>query len=137
VNIELFKKVKIQVDTEEASLDMANWEAQGDPVCGTTRCLAGWAVNLTTGAPLYTWRKREGWSEIVDLSPETTALADAHELNHDIPQIAGHLLGLTAHEENVFYMDEGAVFEFIDLVASGHVATARAFLRTALDDAGF
>ena len=137
MNIELFKKVKAQFDAEEASLHMANWEAQGDPVCGTTRCLAGWGISLTTNAPLYTWRETGGWSQIVDLSPETVALADQRGLNHDIPQIAGHLLGLTAHEENVFYMDEGTVFEFIDLVASGDEHTARAFLRTALDDAGF
>lgn len=50
MNRELFQKID-KVFTEHPEWhDQSSWESR----CGTTRCVAGWAIHLTTGKPLYT-----------------------------------------------------------------------------------
>lgn len=140
MNTELFKKVQAAIEPE--NFDMSTWERKRPSYspthsCKTTRCLAGWGIHLTTNAPVYAWRKRDGWEEIVEVSPETHQLALDLGVSDDIPQIAGKLFGLTADEENVFYLAEAVVTEFIDLAADGKTDAAREFLNDSLAEAGF
>lgn len=138
MNVELFKKVKAAIETE--GLEMSTWERKSEQAsgCKTTRCLAGWGIALTTNAPVYTWRQSSGgWHENLDVSPETHQLALSLGVSDDIPQIAGKLFGLSAHEENVFYLAERHVLEFVDLAASGQTATAHEFLYDTLELEGF
>lgn len=138
MNVELFKKVQTAIETE--GLEMTTWERKSEQAsgCKTTRCLAGWGIALTTNAPVYTWRKSPGgWHENLDVSSATHQLALSLGVSDDIPQIAGRLFGLTLQEENVFYLSERVVTEFIDLAAAGQVDEARAHLNDSLADAGF
>lgn len=50
-NIELFRRVEEQLDLHPELHDQDSWEGSGE--CGTTRCVAGWAIYLATGANLY------------------------------------------------------------------------------------
>jgi hypothetical protein len=64
-NTELFRKIHEVISADPMKLEMTNWErrpidAYREPdstieqdLCGTTRCVAGWAVALTTGTPLF------------------------------------------------------------------------------------
>lgn len=51
MNVELLKKIKIQILKEPLQFDMGKWFtlAPGIPNCGTAACIAGWAVALHEG----------------------------------------------------------------------------------------
>jgi len=42
-NTDLFRKIHDQITTHPESHDQGDWESP----CGTTRCVAGWALHLT------------------------------------------------------------------------------------------
>lgn len=51
MNIELFRKIDEVIQNAPEKHYQGAWESANK--CGTTRCIAGWAVALTTGAPLF------------------------------------------------------------------------------------
>lgn len=85
VNRELFQKIHEVITLHPEQHDQGTWE-ESDPTCGTTRCVAGWAVTLTTGKPVY------GKGEA--LHPATLALGKRPGIP-SVPSIAGELLGLS------------------------------------------
>lgn len=44
MNVEAFRKIHAQISAEPETLEMAHWE-EASFTCGTTRCIAGWAIH--------------------------------------------------------------------------------------------
>ena len=100
VNKELFQKIHVQITAMPKSLDMNDWGRKSE--CGTTMCVAGWAVALSHeptdldwtvsgyGLPdrltgVYTrsgWES--GWESIANRAEELLGLDEdtAYELFH-------------------------------------------------------
>lgn len=115
MNRDLITRIRDIVRAAPQSFDMSNWE---DPhPCGTARCIAGWAVHLATGKPLYT-RTTDGLHGYV-LDPSVMQLAgtDAEGRSEGsiIQAAAANLLGLgfeEAHE--VFFSSNGRALLWLD-----------------------
>lgn len=140
MNTELFKKIDDRISIE-GNLDMAAWEDSpatrddDSPVCGTTRCVAGWAVYETTGKELY--RPEGGFSD------ETIALAkerggwredDEEEARGgwvDFEVLGLALLGLGAEDRELFYGSEELAGRVVALFAAGQADEARRVLHGA------
>lgn len=115
MNVELLKRINDVVKLDPESFDMNAWEGY----CGTTRCVAGWAVYLTTGEPLY---RGGGWADsLCDLAVEL-GLPEG-----DMQSVARELLWLTFIEsEKLFYTDSDKASHFLHLVGEGRIEEARA-----------
>lgn len=136
INVKLFKRIYDRITAEPRSLDMNTWEDH-DSSCGTTRCVAGWAIFDETGEHLF--------NPDDTLHVSVIRLADELDIDIDripsdvIEDVATSLLGLdedTAHE--LFhcrgYMACGAV----ELFANGREAEALALLADEeVDDSGY
>lgn len=133
LNRELFRKVEeyIRPDSDEGlrswnplAFDMGVWEngpkrdVDGE-LCGTTRCVAGWAVYATLGQPLYS----SGTVDVVDpacgLSPAFQELAAELGVQADIGIVASTLLGLPREMQGLFYTYEELAAEFVHRTARG------------------
>lgn len=132
MNIELFQKVNDRIIVE-GNLGMSTWES-GDPSCGTTRCVAGWAVYETTGKGLY--RPDGGFSD------ETIALAKEHGgwiEDEEEPQggwvdfevLGMALLSLEGDDRVLFFESDEIAGRVVALFAEGHAEAARALLHGA------
>lgn len=110
MNTELFRKINDIIQPRPGKLFMGNWE-EGTG-CGTTRCVAGWAIYLETGAPLYDLHSGE-------LSPETRALAERLNVADDIEIIGGALLGLDVDQRQLFYVDNDEALMAVAEAAAG------------------
>lgn len=121
-NTELFKLIHQQVEAEIASLSMSAWEWDWDenridadkPACGTTRCVAGWGIFFTTGAPVYNSNAGSWYSR------ETKALAAQLKLpgNSGESTIGRRVLGLEiAVSSSLFYETNAIARQFIALAA--------------------
>lgn len=119
MNTELFRKIYTQIASEPESFDMGDWEREGDPECGTTRCVAGWAIAFELDID------RKGFIYSKDLSE----LGKRFEVNPSYFKVGAALLGLT-HEEAymLFYASEERAEQFVGLAARGEDDKARAFL---------
>jgi hypothetical protein len=120
MNTELFQQIHDIITTRPEAFDMATWEYTKS--CGTTRCVAGWAVHLTTGEPLFAV-DASGFS---NLHPSVEALAEDLGVEADIQPVAGKLLGLeTSDELYSFHVPASIASRFVELAASGAHDAAR------------
>jgi hypothetical protein len=134
VNTELFRKIDevIAIDGVEPdynALEMASWEDDSN-TCGTTRCVAGWGIYLTTGKPLYDGRG--------DLDPSVIELANQHGVevkDHsvggkvvDFEELGAAILDLEGGEKHLFYVSEETAVEFVHFAAQGQKDRARRVL---------
>lgn len=121
MNQELFKRIHNVTAGAPGSLFMDSWEG-GETACGTTRCLAGWAVHLTTGQPLYT----PGGA----LHPSVYDLAQELGVTTDFEVLGGKLLDLPPSVTTyAFYIDSESAAEYIRMMAAGDEEAALRFLR--------
>ncbi|HKZ21197.1 MAG TPA: hypothetical protein VJQ57_13940 [Acidimicrobiia bacterium] len=122
INTERFRKIQEQIEREPESLDMVSWEDHRPPfrTCGTTRCVAGWAVFNETGQPLFT--------EQHDLSGPTLLLAAQlgipegfHRVGSVVSAIAEKLLGLDEEDaETLFHsVPNGVAVKIVAAFARG------------------
>lgn len=107
--------------------NMSTWEDDSYG-CGTTRCVAGWAIHFATdGAPLYV-EGGPGHSEaVIDLARRI----DARRINEDtvdLEDLGGRLLGLEGTDRNLFYVDDDTAAEFVRLASEGKEDEAREVL---------
>lgn len=114
VNAERFARIEKHISLEGGAIDydafsMVTWERS----CGTTRCVAGWAIYDEIGAPL--WHRYGMMSE---RTPEFQALLDRLGFG-GIESAAADLLGLDHDLAQVFYTGEGVAFEFVKAAARG------------------
>lgn len=129
MNTELFRKVDDVIGRNRKKLKMDTWE-DNHPSCGTTRCVAGWGIHLTIGAPLYD----EQWNA----TPELLALAEQHDVHiahHgstyasvDVEGLGAKVFGLDDRERKVFYADSDVALRFVHLAGQGAHDEARALL---------
>jgi len=117
LNIPLFQKIHDQIDNSPESHNQGTWE------CGTSRCVAGWAIHLTTGQPVYA---------TIGLHPATRELAERHDVHTgSIPAVALRLLGITADEAGrLFYADDEQAAEAVRLAATGQADAFTEYVQT-------
>lgn len=126
MNTELFAKIRDMIREHPERHDQSTWESQSvTGECGTARCVAGWAVTLTTGKPVYSWRP----GEEIRLSDATIDLAhdkgvymeDPHD-SAAVPDLAVKLLGLrnATHAHLLFYIaDDERARRAVEKAAAG------------------
>lgn len=117
VNTELFKKIDERLDEDEMFLEMSTWEDSAGSVCGTTRCVSGWALHERYNQPLYIGGIRNPfWEEV----------AEQLGVEDDFEQIGRELLGLSRGEAAVlFFTDNEKAREVVRLFAQGKNEEAR------------
>lgn len=136
MNVELFKKVNDRIAVE-GNLDMATWEDVPDPddqygpSCGTTRCVAGWAVYETTGAELYD--RDGGYPEAtIALAKERGGWVEDDEEPQggwvDFEVLGLKLLGLRGSDGALFFETDELATRVVALFAAGQAAEARRLL---------
>lgn len=135
MNTELFRKIRKDitlpggVEIDLSRFEMSGWE-EGSPECGTTRCVAGWAIYETTGKPLYA-------DSGTRHSDATIALADRlgarkySDTQVDLEDLGAKLLGLDGTNRTLFYTDEDTAATFVALAAEGKHDEATEFLNEA------
>ena len=123
MNTELFKKIHEVISPTPGSYDpvklhMSSWEDwESGNGCGTTRCVGGWAISLTTGHPLYLDGARQHPS-VIALAAEVGA-ATYSDGRVNIESLAAKLLGLNGSDRGLFYVGEDEAAEFVLLAAQG------------------
>lgn len=129
-NVQLLTKVRDLIKTEPAKLDMGLWGTTPTDVikfkngfakvsCGTTACIAGWAVQLSGDKLLV--REEDlctGWE--TDETTEVEYCIAGNGRSFLIDDRAQKLLGLTSDETDVLFMctDRQAV-EYLGVLISG------------------
>lgn len=106
-NNDKIREVMIHVTRHPERLDMNHWGSKQTP-CGTTACLAGWAM-LLNGIP-HRWG----------------ATGELHlvNLNDDIEEVAGEILGLNYNECGVFYASDEQLWPEVEALTEGVVNRA-------------
>ena len=123
MNTELFAKIRDMIREHPEQHDQSAWESQPVDECGTTRCVAGWAVALTTGLPVYSWQP----GEEIRLSDATLRLAHEKGVyvedlgdNGVVPALAARLLSLTPNEAgSLFYSEDERAHRAVEKAAAG------------------
>lgn len=125
MNTELFAKIHEVITVEPQKFDMNSWENEN--VCGTTRCIAGHAIHLKTGQPLYS-RDGSPHQSVDDLARSLGIRVD-EESNGDFEYIATKLLDLNpSRAGGLFYTDDERARQFVHLAALGYDAEALSLL---------
>jgi len=125
MNTELFAKIHEVITVEPRLFDMTTWEDTN--ACGTTRCIAGWAVHLNTNQPLYT-QFGDLHESVAELS-ESLGIEVIGGYNSDFQNIARELLGLDAWTAaRVFYISDTRAKQFVELAANGYEDEALSLL---------
>jgi hypothetical protein len=134
LNSALFQKIHEIVTAQPDSFSMNTWEAgphtRDIGQCGTVRCMAGWAIHLSTEQPLYECR-----GDSLRVHSSVDALAEELEIDEELGSasafspVAAELLGLTPEDAGVvFHMDDEHGLEFISKAAAGDEDGAYAVL---------
>ena len=134
MNTELFRKIDevIAIDGVEPDpdkLDMSSWEEE-TPSCGTTRCVAGWGIHLTTGKPLYD-SHGELDESVIELANEHGVEVKHHAISGkvvDFEELGAKVLDLEGDEKLVFYVGGETAVGFVHLAAQGKKDQARRIL---------
>lgn len=120
MNTELFRKIQDVIDTE--AFDMDSWEGDTDTYgteCGTTRCIAGWAIHFSLPEDDNNLRDESGVmsAAVVDLA-RSRGIQGAYRYN--FAAIGADLLDISRSlASEVFYLDNDTAREFVDLAAAG------------------
>jgi len=127
-NRELFQKIHEQISAHPDTHYQGSWETG----CGTTRCVAGWAIHLTTGAPVFGSDGR--------VSAQTRALAAEYgtrdagpggwHAGYMVADLAQELLGLSQPEAGRLFLadDDYNAAKAVEAYAEGRDDVAREFL---------
>lgn len=128
MNQELFAKIAEVINDRPHEFDMHSWENDRDPVCGTTRCVAGWAIHFETGGqPLYA-RLADGLNGI---SLPVRKLADRLGELVDFRDLGARLLDIDDGDASIlFYADNERARQVVDLFAHGYEAEGTDLLRS-------
>jgi hypothetical protein len=126
MNRELFKKIDDIITPDPDKLDMGSWEEWDDnPECSTTRCIAGWAITLTTGQPLYV-RTEEGLyrqhPSVIELARRLGTTVWRYQAGFDevnIPKLAAKLLDIPSSHRHLFYSEDEVGAAYVKAAAEG------------------
>jgi hypothetical protein len=112
MNIELFRKIDEVIQALPEQHYQGTWETT--TTCGTTRCIAGWAVALTTNAPLFD-RYGNPTRETLQIARES-GLSDGF----NIGAIGRRLLDLTPQQAGrLFFTDDDTARKTVHAIATG------------------
>ena len=121
LNIPLFQKIHAQITRDPESHYQGSWETVNE--CGTSRCLAGWALHFEAHGDVY---ERDAYGTSLGWSTQMRTLLDSRDDLKDwwpVHRIARHLLGLTAEQAGrLFYSDDETAAEAVRLAAEGDLA---------------
>jgi len=112
MNTELFSKIDEVIQNTPERHYQGTWESVNE--CGTTRCIAGWAVHLTTGTPVY---DRHG-----DPTRESAQLASSLGVSDPwhISAVAQRLLDITPEQAGkLFFATDEDARQIVHAVATG------------------
>lgn len=138
-NTELFKKIRDQIKRDPKAFAMADWEddlagyadARGDfdvayydanerewkdataSECGTTRCVAGWAIHFEA--------ERRGMDVSRPLDALRIDLGYEYGFTY-IPtygELGARVLGISEEESSLFFIDEESAYEIVNEFAEG------------------
>lgn len=91
-NVDLMLQVREQALSDPESHHQMGWEyPNGRASCGSTRCIAGWAIFLATGKQLYSYRG--GY-----------ATAPRYNFDADPLTLGAEALGLTMNEAKRLFL---------------------------------
>jgi hypothetical protein len=129
INHELFREIHDVISVHPEWHLQSTWEWAG-AACGTSRCVAGWAIHLTTGAPVYA----DQISAI--LHSKTVALAREHGVAKEswgedlVPATAQKLLGIDGEAAHrLFYIvPEDVARDVVQAFAEGRDDDAASIL---------
>lgn len=114
-NEELFRKVLTLIKNDRSLWDQNSFISRSrESSCGTTHCIAGWAVALTHG----TFKPADNEPNIAGhwILPEQYSLTsrDRYDCETNIEEEAAKLLGLTQKEEieEIFYYIDEEDYDF-------------------------
>lgn len=134
MNIELFGKIDEVISPRPGRIDslafnMDSWEDDSYS-CGTTRCVAGWAIYFATGEASVYDRSGRHSNSVLELAGSLgTWLYDTDDAYEaDLEDLAAKLLGLSRQERRLFYTSEEVAAEFVHLAAQGKLDEAREVL---------
>lgn len=92
-NVDLMLEVKNIIESNPDAHDQRTWGMQAS--CGTTHCIAGWAVHLAGGE--FVWVDSERGTKVAEIATLNGEL-------HDVDGLAQDLLGISDDEvPNLFY----------------------------------
>lgn len=112
MNIELFRKIDEVIQNAPEMHYQGTWESANE--CGTTRCIAGWAVALTTGAPLF-----DRFGNPTRETEEAACSVRVYDPLH-IGAIGRRLLGLTPQQAGkLFFTSEERARDAVRCFAAG------------------
>jgi hypothetical protein len=94
MNRELFKKIDDIITSDPTRLDMGSWE-DSTPECGTTRCIAGWAVHFASNPGEGAWETRVRLADELDLAGPSWM------------RVGARLLGLDEHDADALFLQYG------------------------------
>ncbi len=137
MNTELFRRVHEVISVHPERLDMGSWE--GYTPCGTTRCVAGWAVYLTIGTELFDAEGRDHVRmEELSLELGVPLLGQEGDIARvHLGRVGAKLLGLSPEEATaLFHSNEEVASDFVALAAQGREGEAREVLRDYLEVSG-
>ena len=107
INRERFQNVHGHI-TAEDGFSMYSWE-ESAPSCGTTRCVAGWAIFDEINVPI-TNPDGEPTDEVYDL-------AESLGVEADFETVGAALLGLSGRMVRLFYQSDHIAAEFVKRAA--------------------
>lgn len=112
INREMFQRIHEQIAAHPEMHDQSNWESRA-PVCGTTRCVAGWAIHF--------WATDQGMPSSLELfhmavRHPVNATRFARSSGNLYQAAAADILGLTPRQATELFIDSGNE-EAFDLVA--------------------
>lgn len=130
LNIPLFQKIHAQITRDPSSHYQGSWET-----CGTSRCIAGWAVHFEAHGDVYEYNdsgRATGWSTQVQ------TLFDSRDDLEDwwsVSRLGMHLLGLTVDQASrLFYADEYDAAEAVRLAAEEGPDEFAAYVKSIISD---
>lgn len=116
MNIERIRRIAaIELATPD-SFDMISWETPG--ACGTTRCIAGWAIYDEIGGPI--WDTNDEFTPaFLDFMRGADPTWEARTTEFPV-EVAGDLLGLTEEQYMALFFTYTAQGRtFLEQVRSG------------------
>lgn len=124
VNVDLFQKIDRELTGHPEQHDQSSWESD----CGTTRCVAGWAIHLVIGRQSLYHPSGLGWSDAHYQLHEQLGVPMSM---HGPGSLAAKLLGLSVREAEILFhhTTNEQARRAVRLAAAGDIDGFRDFLR--------
>lgn len=116
-NVDLMLEIKAAIESNPTAHDQKYW-VRDTNVCGTTRCIAGWAIHLAGGYELM-WSTEQFGNDSVTVADFAYG---ASGVRYEIADLAAAEMGLNEDEMyDLFWTgdNEGALAKLDELIEKG------------------